>query len=453
MEQGNNNSDREHQDMDQEPELELDFGPDWARRPPQTRYEAYNPFRENRKAGTKRQKTNRNPRTHGNVQSSNSRTKRGTAGKPKTSAVRRPNRRETPGQQYIDLPPVEIRFFPAREAITSIVKKIRSGCVAYPLLAIARLAVKKPEACFTRIEVNRETDNLYLFQCRICGMTTCSEPALNNHMVDKHIEEFMEKGELGEVPSGNFACVAQCGLSGILLGPPNHHYYSEKIREIYKTKYPNMDIQDYKSRIRMLHDEEAIEKWKNEYATQPTYKPQNSSEEPMLRAGAEAYFADTIASNHKQKLKQASLPAALSLKTPDKGLRLAIERAWKGETRFPWSIMMAFRGAFRNMGLILFKPDKTKKEIAVTSVKPSPLPVERATEPIRELVLTIEKEPGITRDRLKDKLCPGASPDSKEARQLLSTLTWLIERGHIVEFFDGSLSLPPQGKQPEKNDS
>ncbi len=453
MQEDSNKQDSEHTDTGRELVFDFDLGPDWARESPNEKYSAHDLSQKYKKDRPKRHKTFRNPRPQERGKSDNHRKRRDTAGKPISQSGRRSSPRETPDRQHIALPPVEIRFLPAREAITAIVKKIKSGCSAYPLLAIARLAVNKPEACLTRIEIYKESENLYLYQCRICGMIACSETVLNAHMTERHLEDFMEKGELGEKPAGNFSCIAQCGLSGILLGPPNHHCYSERIRQIHKTRYPNMDIQDYKSRIRILHDEEAIEKWKSEYAAQPTYKPRNSSEEPMLRADAEAYFLNTIASNHKQKLKQASLPTTLSLKTPDKGLGLAIERAWKRETRFPWSIMMAFRGAFRNMGLTLFKPDKRKKEVAVTSIKPSFLPVERTTEPIRELFLTIEKEPGITRDRLKDRLCPGASPDSKEARELLSTLAWLIERGHIIEFFDGKLSLPPPGKPPEKNDS
>ncbi len=439
---------------------ELALSPEWVSKPEEKSYSHHKPPVEKKD----RSKRPRNSRGYNRTSKPDSRpgeksqgTKRPGANKPanqrRKNGGRHTQRPPEHRREFVNIPPVFVRFFPAQKGISALARKIKAGHIAYPLLEIARFAVKKPEACVARIEVNGDTDNLYLVQCSICGMAACSEPALNRHMVEQHIEDFMEKGELGEAPSGKFSCVAQCGLSGILLGPPNHHAYSARIREIHKTRYPNMSIEDYSSKIRMLHENEAIDKWKAEYAMQPTYKPANSEEKPMLRPQAESYFLDTVAPEHKQKTKQASLPTPLSLQTPDKGLRLAIERAWRKESRFPASIMVALRGAFRNMGLTLFKPDKNKKDIVVTPIKPTPLPVEHAAEPLRKLVLVLQKKPGITRDQIKEMLCPDTPSDSSQVRELLSTLTWLIERGHIVEFFNGRLYLPPQGKTPEKNDS
>ena len=42
---------------------------------------------------------------------------------------------------------------------------------------------------------------------------------------------------------------------------------------------------------------------------------------------------------------------------------------------------------------------------------------------------------------LKD-LRPEASEGSPEPQDVLSHLSWLIEKGHIIEFFDGTLSVP-----------
>jgi pilus assembly protein TadC len=39
-------------------------------------------------------------------------------------------------------------------------------------------------------------------------------------------------------------------------------------------------------------------------------------------------------------------------------------------------------------------------------------------------------------------LYPKFDPKSKEAMEALQPLSWLIERGHIIEFFNGTLSIP-----------
>ena len=75
-------------------------------------------------------------------------------------------------------------------------------------------------------------------------MIALKEETLYQHMIKEHIDDFMVKEEHeGEMPSGSFSCVAQCGFSGTLLGPPNHHSYAEKIKEIHSHGYRNMSLE------------------------------------------------------------------------------------------------------------------------------------------------------------------------------------------------------------------
>ena len=55
-------------------------------------------------------------------------------------------------------------------------------------------------------------------------------------------------------PKGAFTCVAKCGLTGELLGPPNLHGYDARIREMLRTRFPDMDEAHYRSRIEMVRD-------------------------------------------------------------------------------------------------------------------------------------------------------------------------------------------------------
>jgi hypothetical protein len=63
-------------------------------------------------------------------------------------------------------------------------------------------------------------------------------------------------------------------------------------------------------------------------------------------------------------------------------------------------------------------------------------------------VLThLQTHPGCRRKELVEALRPGAAEDSAPAAEVLSPLGWLIEKGHILEFFDGSLSVPLKARR------
>jgi hypothetical protein len=63
-------------------------------------------------------------------------------------------------------------------------------------------------------------------------------------------------------------------------------------------------------------------------------------------------------------------------------------------------------------------------------------------EDVLQVLGVLKNKPGCTRDELLQAVCPGVEADSEEGRTALKPLSWLIERGHIVEYFNGKLALP-----------
>lgn len=78
----------------------------------------------------------------------------------------------------------------------------------------------------------------------------------------------------------------------------------------------------------------------------------------------------------------------------------------------------------------------------ITATAPAPLAPESAIESISEVLRYLQEHPGCTRQLLVEGLRPGASTDEATARDILAPLGWMIERGHIIEFFNGTLSVP-----------
>ena len=84
--------------------------------------------------------------------------------------------------------------------------------------------------------------------------------------------------------------------------------------------------------------------------------------------------------------------------------------------------------------------------VSNTAVRPAPLDPEHAVDNIREVLLHLRAHPGCTRAQLVATLRPDAAVDTETASEVLSPLGWLIERGHIIEFYDGTLSVPMSRK-------
>ncbi len=428
--------------------LELNFVPEWARKPPETNFfdrehEDYieRPRRgrgRDRDGGMGRQDSrDHRPRARGRDREDRP-PRRG--GDERPFHKREPESRER--REWVEAAPVHVRFLPHPRYLSEVIRRIRLSRRAHPLMQIAGLFISNPGSCEVRAEFDGELKDAVFFQCRICGIIARHEDDIQRHLLQKHLEEFIVKEEK-EVPApeGKFSCVLQCGLSGTLIGPPNHHSTAEKIREIRATRYQKMTEADYKAHLVTLHEPEKIEQWKEQNKKIVVYRLKTAAEgdKPMDWPAVELYFRNKVCPGQVQKVRRASLSGKVARDISDRGLSMAIRDAWQQESRFPSSLVGALRGAFHNKDLQMFKAGRGT--VFVSDIKPFPLDPGKAIPSIRDVLLYLKDHPGCTRQHLVEALRPGSAIDSREASDILSPLTWLIERGHIIEFFDGTLSV------------
>jgi len=85
-----------------------------------------------------------------------------------------------------------------------------------------------------------------------------------------------------EPPAGNFSVIAVCGMSGVILGPPNHHEYQRNIARLHRERFSDMPIERYKSRIRMESGAEILEKWKEQVSCVRQYRVRSSDQPSSL---------------------------------------------------------------------------------------------------------------------------------------------------------------------------
>ena len=348
-----------------------------------------------------------------------------------------------------ELPPVSISFIPERTRLGAVVRELRQSARAFPLMDLAVKFLSHPSFYLVKFEVHDSGDSKqgrHLHQCRECKMLFLEKADLLNHALKAHLDKYFTREEIKvEPPAGNFVCVARCRLSGILLGPPNYHSYAAKLQEIWRTRYPHMTLDEYRGHIETVREPELIERWKQECCTQVVFKDKADETGATLKqADAEKIFMEKHAASFAGEGNRLIVPADIAAKFEDRQLKRALQDAWQRESYRPFSLVLALRPAFHHMHLSLFK---TSGGITfVTSVPPYPIDPKQTVSAIAEVLAYLQAHPGSTKQQLVEGLKPGVASESPDVMAVMTPLRWLIEKGHVIEFFDGTLALPNAGK-------
>jgi len=382
---------------------------------------------------------------------------------------RGPRRDDRAPREYIRPLDVDVRILPSQKELGPVIRNIQKTSLAYPLKQIAYFFLDHPEACMLRITPKKDAD-ISFHQCKACGFVARSEEELLAHVVTAHLTDYYTAEEVTcDPPKGTFNCVARCGLSGVLLGPPNLHGYDALVRETQRTRYPDMSEEAYRARIEMVRDSEVVEAWRAS-ATKKTIYRRKGAEKPaepaegaegaeaaapvetpaIEREAAELEFRRTIAPGLMTAPKSVELTADVALKCPDRALVFACRDALTREKRFPASLFYALRGAFHHRKLFFFRANDARGQEFVSAAKPTPLDTAHAIPELAALVKFVEEHPDTNQPAVVEALAAG---DAAKATATKAHLAWLVEKGHLVGFFNGQLALPaenPRFRPPRK---
>jgi len=247
-------------------------------------------------------------------------------------------------------------------------------------------------------------------------------------------------------PKGVFMCVARCKLSGELLGPPNYHEFNERVLELHGTRFASMSLDAYRRHIVNETDPALIEQWKKEACRQIVYRTLRAAE-PLTfkrRNRVEAHFLEHYAPALIWKGRRFVTPGVACRDLEDPQIRRVIEESWVHENQFPLKMAVSIQPAFRHLGLHTFKA--SSKATFVTAIVPHPIDPLQAADGIRRILECLRAHPGISRQELVTLLrpdtAPGAVPDAPEMAAILHALRWMVEKGHVIEFYNGTLAIP-----------
>ena len=258
----------------------------------------------------------RPPRPADRSQGSGSRNER-SGGRPVHEDRNRSPRPERESRPEI-LTGWNLQFIPDRHGVEGMAKQIKTSAKAYPLFDLAKLVLEKPERYLVEFK-RASVDSPALFQCKADGSVWSSEGDAVSHVLGNHVESLYRKERVAvEPPKGVYPFIAVCGMSGTLLGPSNYHDYPSKISKLHAERFSSVPFDVYKSRIKMVKDEESIQKWKEEQSWKDEYFPQDPAEKkvPHASLSESAEPADVVKAQETVESDE-TVEGVLPEETPD----------------------------------------------------------------------------------------------------------------------------------------
>ena len=383
----------------------------------------------------------------------------------KSSGLRRDDRqgggrRESePIQRPVLLEGWEIKFVPEPRGVDGLLKQIKSTAKTYSLFELARLVLEKSARYL--VEFQRKSGPS-LFQVVADGTLWLSESDASARILATQLDKFYRLERIAvEPPKGASPIIAQCGMSGVLLGPPNLHDYQLKVQKLHAERYSNMAFDIYKARIRMVRDEESIQKWRDEQSSQNVYfpleAPEGSEPEPLKNL---AEVAEHFQKNHAATAiinpgDHFTAPGSAPVNDSAPAVIEFTRRELDNLIRFPLPLANTLGQKLAGGGLQIFKAHENITYVSVAR----PKLLDRQANPVSESLAAIldylESNAAKPRaEQWKALLALPTLPSDPALREpaLLRDFHWLLLQGHVIDFASKGLEIPrrPTTRPPQE---
>ena len=404
------------------------------------------------------------------------------------------NRGERPAPPA-PLPELNVAFIPEEKGVEQLSRQIKMTGRAYPLFQIAQLILDKAERYSVQLATKKKSDGAVAQQIFVCALDDTpwtSEDEAVAHVLKNHFATFYQAERTAtEPPKGVYTFVAQCGLSGVILGPPNYHDYQNQLRKLHAEKFSRMPFDMFKARVKIVKDEAVVKKWIEDLSFKTEYNALNVPE-PLKLASMEEVETHFRATHKDSIIKpvDSHLVAGLPSRTLKcNGLQRLIRQEWEHQKHFPLPIATKLSQQFAHHGLQFFKVNKTVTHVSVA--RPTYLDIESnpVSDGIKRIVQFINTTPKCTRKKLIESLAPTPKPavipvaetpapaaegetvaapakpaepkapePTPEQTAVMVDLHWLIHQGAVLEFADGRMEtakkpVPKPVKQEKKTEA
>ena len=379
-----------------------------------------------------------------------------------------------------------VSLLPDDKGVESVARQIRMTGRAYPLFQIALLFLQKPERQQVSFEIIKNAEGQPtqpLFHCALDDTLWLSEDEAVHHILGRHFATFYQAEKSPtDPPKGIYTFVAQCGMSGNILGPPNYHDYQNQLRKLHTERFSRIPFEAFKARVKMVRDPEVVKKWIEDHSVKTEYLCLNVAETLKLpnREEVEKHFRAVHLPNLVKPVERYSMTGAAARQLRSPALQRLLRAASDEQRRFPLKLATILSQKFAGHGLQFFKVNRTVTHVSVARPHHLDMDATPVSEGVRKIVQFIQSHPKSTRRKLLDSLAPSSAPTpapvaapqpasgetapaataatpepqaSPEQTALAADLHWLIHQGHVIEFANGVLEtakkpLPRPPKPP-----
>ena len=386
------------------------------------------------------------------------------------------------------MPEVNLRIIPEERGVDSLTKQIRMTGRAYPLFDIARLVLQKDDRYQVEFSTKKNPDGSVaqpMFVCALDDTVWLSQDEAVEHILHRHLATFYEVTKTPtDPPKGTYTFVAQCGMSGVILGPPNYHDYQNKLHQLHKERFSRLSFENFKSRVKIVRDEEVVKTWLDELSFKTEFVVLNVPEPLVLASFDEVqkHFRETHLPEMVKSVDSHVVAGEKTRRVGSRELQRYVFSAVDEQKRFPLKLVTTLSQKFSSRGLHFFKVKKSIVHVAVA--RPHFLDVEATpvSDGVRKIVDYVNEHSRCSLKELVDFLAPTTAADraktepakpvesaeaegtvvpkaaehhepTSEQKKVLADLHWLVHQGHVIEFANGELETakkPHPKPQPKK---
>ena len=333
---------------------------------------------------------------------------------------RRERPRKSRQEILASLPQLKTQIIPEAKGVALLAKRIRLQGRAYPLFDIAGLILQSPDRYqirFTTQNAQKDQPQQKIWLCKIDGTVWLDESEGIQHIFQKYLDQYYisERTET-EPPKGNFSFVAQCSISGIVLGPPNYHGYQAKLREVHSERFARMDFEHWKSKVKIVHEEEVVKKWLDEQSWTTEYADKSNPEGDKLHSldEVEVHFREHHLAEILECVNSTQVSGDLQ-KQVSRPIRDLIRFHVDDQKRFPLQLATELSQQFTRQGLQFFKVNKTVTHVSVSRPHYLNLEATPVSETVKKIVQFIDETPDCTRAKVMNALAPAPiAPESEQ---------------------------------------
>lgn len=349
---------------------------------------------------------------------------------------------------------VDVSFRPDFFAMNALIQTLKKSCITYQFSSVVRLFLEKSNRFEVVITANK---GHYVFCVGASKLPFLTLESAQDYLVEKYWDDIFESQvEYLDPPKGVFTSVNFCGMTNVLLGPPNYHLYNDILQEYYEANLKGRcSYEEFLGSIRNVRDEAVVNQWIEQMMCNYCYYLKS---DPSVRFEnrnlAKSYLLQHLPETESiVKLSQLVFPYSQVQCIVDKDLCLLLEHEGKIEQHNPARLSNFCRARFHHMGLHIYRRGRGLKTIVyVCSIKRNVRDEFTHFAPdLIPIINCIDAHPCMSLECLMkiyfqdyQKLLGDEKKDQQQIERFKQNLILLVRQGYVTQYEDGTLYISPQ---------